>query len=269
MIDFSKYHGTGNDFILINGDRFVVDQSDHEWIRRCCDRRFGIGADGLIVVKSHEDFDFEMIFFNSNGQPGSFCGNGSRCAVLFARAENLFSGNQCRFLAYDGSHEAVIQKEESVEIKMSDVTEVEAAENYVVLDTGSPHYVEKVTDLPHLNIGEAGKAIRYSPRFAEKGINVNFVEWQKDGMLHIATYERGVEDETLSCGTGVVASVLGVYVLEEGPEIIDKIQKVRTKGGDLKVRFSTSGSQLENIWLIGPAEFIFSGQIQNSSFQGS
>lgn len=264
MIDFAKYHGTGNDFILINGDRNIIDRIDHEWIRRCCDRRFGIGSDGLIIVKANKDFDFEMIFFNSDGQPGSFCGNGSRCAVMFAKKENLFTGNQCRLLAYDGPHEAKIIGR-SVEVGISDVADMERDENYVVLDTGSPHYVEKVTDLHHLNIVEAGKAIRYSPRFNEKGINVNFVARKNDRLLHVATYERGVEDETLSCGTGVVASVLGTYYLDGGSDISAQVQDVKTKGGELKVRFSKSGSIFHDIWLIGSAEFVFSGQMERGS----
>lgn len=264
MIDFSKYHGTGNDFILINGDRNRVDTTDHDWIRRCCDRRFGIGGDGLIVVRSGDTFDFEMLFFNSDGQPGSFCGNGSRCAVLFAKTEKFFSGHECRFLAYDGSHEAKIHRS-SVEIKISDVSRVEKNENFVVLDTGSPHYVEKVVDLDRLNIVEAGKAIRFSPRFAEQGINVNFVDNEIDRFLSIATYERGVEDETLSCGTGVVAGVLGVHMLDHGSDTSGTIRDVKTKGGNLQVRFSKTGDLFHDIWLIGPAEFVFSGQVQRKT----
>lgn len=259
---FVKYQGTGNDFVLINGDTQGFDVTDVGRINRICDRRFGIGADGFIVIRKHDQTDFEMLYFNADGRPGSLCGNGSRCAVAFAYGEGFFTNDQCRFMAYDGLHEAVYRHDEGmIELKMKNVSEVEQGNGLVVLDTGSPHYVALVKDLSDLDIVEAGRAIRFSPRFSEEGINVNFVETVGENQIEVATYERGVEDETYSCGTGVTACALGYCVLIKNGLTGSQEVKIHTRGGKLRVRFEKNGPLFENIWLIGPAARVFEGTI--------
>lgn len=264
-MNFVKYQGTGNDFILINGDTQQFDHTNYTLIKKLCNRRFGIGADGFIIVRHHPDCDFEMLYYNADGNPGSLCGNGSRCAVAFAHAEDFFNGTTCNFLAYDGPHEARIDPIKSlVELKMNDVDEVEAGQGMVVMDTGSPHYVTLVEDLSDLDIVEAGRAIRYSPRFSEKGINVNFVELLPHKTLKVATYERGVEDETFSCGTGVTACAIAYHVLSQNFSSGNHEIHIQTKGGKLRVRFDYHNEQYQNIWLIGPAIRVFFGEIELS-----
>jgi len=261
-MNFVKYQGTGNDFILINGDKESFDPSDYDAIERLCDRRFGIGADGFIILRNHDKSDFEMLYYNSDGRPGSLCGNGSRCAVSFAYEENFFYGNSCRFTAYDGVHEAIYDDAAGeVELKMNNVNEIEQGKGMVVMDTGSPHYVTLVEDLSDLDIVQAGRAIRYSPRFAKDGVNVNFVEPVGEDILNVATYERGVEDETYSCGTGVTACALGYYVLNHKDANGEQEVAIHTRGGGLKVRFEKRNNHFENIWLIGPAVKVFEGKI--------
>ncbi len=259
-MNFVKYQATGNDFVMINGDKESFDPADYQTVKRLCDRRFGIGGDGFIIVRHHDDSDFEMLYYNADGRPGSLCGNGSRCAVAFAVEEGFFSGSTCQFMAYDGMHEGRHLKDEgSVELKMANVSNVEIGKGMVVMDTGSPHYVTLVEDLSDLDIVEAGKAIRYSPRFTREGINVNFVELMGEDELNVATYERGVEDETYSCGTGVTACALGYSLLSEYEDDGKHEVAIHTKGGNLKVRFEKLDKQFENIWLIGPAVKVFEG----------
>ena len=261
-MEFVKYQGTGNDFVLINGDTQTFDPTDYSRVKALCDRRFGIGADGFMIIRRHDDFDFEMLYYNADGRPGSLCGNGSRCAVAFAYAAGIFGGNTCTFLAYDGPHEARIDAAGSqVELKMNDVSGVEIGQGMVVLDTGSPHYVTLVEDLSDLDIVEAGRAIRFSPRFAELGINVNFVEPLQSDTLKVATYERGVEDETLSCGTGVTACAIGHHVLSQSNREGEHAVNIKTKGGLLHVKFNQQDNQYRNIWLVGPAVRVFEGKI--------
>ena len=258
---FVKYQGTGNDFVLINGNKETFNQADYKLVKQICDRRFGIGADGFIIIQHHPEYDFEMLYYNADGRPGSLCGNGSRCAVAFAHSENFFTGSSCHFMAYDGMHEArYLTDGGEVELKMRDVVDVEKGKGMVVLDTGSPHYVTMVEDLSDLDIVEAGKAIRYSPRFTHEGVNVNFVEPVGEDQLQVATYERGVEDETYSCGTGVTACAVGYYALGENNINGNQQVSIHTKGGNLKVRFQKKGDSFTNIWLIGPALMVFKGQ---------
>lgn len=261
-MNFKKYQGTGNDFVIINGDREEFDRSDYDLVRSICDRKFGIGADGFIVVSDSDEGDFEMLYYNADGKPGSMCGNGGRCAVAFAYSEGFFTSETCRFMAYDGMHEARYSAETFVvELKMSNVKTYELGDRMTVMDTGSPHYVTLVEDIDDIDIVEAGKVIRYSSRFKENGINVNFVE-NKSDFLEVATYERGVEDETLSCGTGVTASALSFHLLRNGQSDLGKFElDVRTKGGDLKVKFEYDGSTFINIWLVGKGEEVFEGRI--------
>lgn len=263
---FSKYQGTGNDFILVNGDSETVDPANASEIQRWCDRRFGIGADGFILIRRHPDCDFEMLFFNNDGLPGSLCGNGGRCAVKFAEEEGFFVGKECTFIAFDGVHQARLTAGQ-VALRMSDVLRTTPGKGRVVLDTGSPHYVTLVEDLSDIDVVETGRAIRYSTEFRKKGINVNFVETEEQDLLKVATYERGVEDETLSCGTGAVAGAIGHYLLSGATSPQEQQVEILTRGGKLKVRFTPHGSEYRNIWLTGPAVKVFSGTLERTSEQ--
>lgn len=259
-ISFQKYQGTGNDFVMIDQRRRQhLSRKDQEVIEWLCDRRFGIGADGLILLQPLSGFDFEMVYFNSDGRESSMCGNGGRCVVAFAHHLGVIA-DRCHFLAIDGPHEASIVNGDWVELRMNDVTKIENGEGHSILNTGSPHFVSFVEDLDDINVAETGAQIRYSSRFREKGINVNFVE-EASGQLKVATYERGVEAETLSCGTGVTAAALAWYKRNSpsGKKVVD----IRAKGGELQVRFEpTADGGFTNIWLCGPAKKVFKGTIE-------
>ncbi len=255
-ITFFKYQGTGNDFVIIDNRDLQFSRTDSDLVKFLCDRRFGIGADGLILLQNKEGFDFEMVYFNSDGNESSMCGNGGRCIVAFAAHLGIIK-ESCHFLAIDGPHNAVIKDENWVELKMLDVENIEAGEDYYLLNTGSPHYVVFVEDVSDINVFENGQAIRYSKRFRKEGVNVNFVEANKDSII-VATYERGVEDETLSCGTGVTASAIS-YSLRN-PKVREV--NVETKGGNLKVKLNQSDNgTFQDLWLCGKGELVFKGVI--------
>ncbi len=256
-IPFFKYQGTGNDFVLIDSrNHFYFEEENFSLIEKICDRRFGIGADGLIILKNKEGYDFEMIYFNADGRQSSMCGNGGRCIVAFAKKLGIIE-NACRFWAIDGEHEAKTEKNDWVELKMSDVSKIEIGDGHFILDTGSPHYVIFVEDLDDIKVVENAQMIRYSKRFRKEGINVNFVE-KSDSGLAIATYERGVEGETLSCGTGVTAAAIAASTFNG--QIAEIQVDVKAKGGNLKVRFEKiRQNQFKNIWLCGKAELVFEG----------
>ncbi|MBK8568451.1 MAG: diaminopimelate epimerase [Saprospiraceae bacterium] len=256
-IPFHKYEGTGNDFVLIDQrqNKYLTLQ-DTALIERICNRRFGIGADGLILLQPVEGYDFEMVYFNADGRESTMCGNGGRCIAAFAKHLGLFD-KESKFLAIDGPHEAIVN-EGWIALKMSDVDNVEVGDGFFVLNTGSPHYVVFVEDLSDMNIVESGQVIRYSDRFRKEGINVNFVEKTAQG-IEVATYERGVEDETLSCGTGVTAAAIS-FALVNPANPIGEVD-ITTKGGKLKVRFEKKNEgKFENIWLCGPANKVFEGE---------
>lgn len=256
-IPFFKYQGTGNDFVIIDQSKQqYLKKTDTTIIQRLCDRKFGVGADGLILLQLLDGYDFEMIYFNADGKEGSMCGNGGRCAVAFAQKIGLIE-QEGRFLAIDGLHEAKIN-DDWVELKMSNVTEVEQGADYYILNTGSPHYIIFAEDIDDINIIDTGAAIRYSKPFREEGINVNFVEITKDGLI-VATYERGVEAETLSCGTGVTAAAIA-YALKEKSKTIQAVP-IQTKGGKLEIKFKKSIHGFEDIWLCGKATLVFEGDI--------
>ena len=258
QIPFTKYQGTGNDFVMIdNRNPVFLEKTDTALIRQLCDRRFGVGADGLILLQNREGYDFEMVYFNADGRQSSMCGNGGRCITAFAAQQGVIK-DKASFLAIDGPHDALIRPDGWVNLKMGDVAEVQASSDSYILDTGSPHYIVFVEDVGDINVFENGQAIRYSSRFREEGINVNFVEKTKEGIL-VATYERGVEDETLSCGTGVTAAAIAYSLEIRNPEI--KKVAVNAKGGTLEVLFSkTNDGKFEEIWLCGPATKVFEGQ---------
>ncbi|MEM1320406.1 MAG: diaminopimelate epimerase [Bacteroidota bacterium] len=255
-IPFHKYQGTGNDFVIIdNRNPQYLSVADTEKIQHICDRRFGIGADGLILLQEKEGYDFEMVYFNADGRTSSMCGNGGRCIVAFAGGLGLIDA-ATHFWAIDGAHEARLHADGRVELKMNDVATIEHGEDYFILDTGSPHYVIFVEDVDDINVVENGQAIRYSKRFRKEGINVNFVEPTKEALI-VATYERGVEDETLSCGTGVTAAGLA-YALKQSKAL--RQVAIKSKGGELEVRFEKDGQGgFRDIWLCGPADLVFSG----------
>ncbi len=255
---FYKYHGTGNDFIIIDNLKGDAPSLSEETIRHLCHRRFGIGADGLLVMQHKDGYDFEMIYYNANGKNGTMCGNGGRCMVKFAYDRGIHNYTY-KFLAADGPHEAEIDNHGMIRLKMQDVNSVEDIHGNCVLNTGSPHYVKFINDLAEANVVENGREIRYSNPYKKEGINVNFVQNLEEDQIFVRTYERGVEDETYSCGTGVTASALMSAHNYRGFNQV----KVKTPGGMLSVEYiKTDDDQFENIWLCGPATFVFKGETE-------
>ncbi len=251
-ITFFKYQGTGNDFILIDGRQEIPSMSQSE-IEKLCHRRFGIGADGLIILANAEAYDFRMIYYNSDGRESSMCGNGGRCIAQFAH--DLGLGNSFHFIAIDGPHRAEV-KVDKVRLQMADVAEIRSMGKDWFTDTGSPHYVQVHDDPEGIDIIKEAHAIRYNDTFAKEGVNVNFLKgeghyWQ------MRTYERGVEDETYSCGTGVTAAALVAH--HQG--LAQSPVKMQTKGGLLGLSFEHSAAGYSNIWLEGPALRVFEGQL--------
>jgi diaminopimelate epimerase len=256
-LQFYKYQGAGNDFVVLdNRDNKYEALSRHQ-VRFLCDRKFGIGADGLMLLELQEGYDFAMKYYNADGNEGSMCGNGGRCLVKFAHDMGIHR-EEYSFVAVDGLHEANFDSKQWVQLKMKNVSGIQQIHGDMVLDTGSPHYVKIVSDVKQQAVVEEGKKIRYSDEFKQKGINVNFVEIDRK-KIFVRTYERGVEDETLSCGTGVTASALVCAHNDFGFNHID----VETPGGTLAVEFEkTADDTFENIWLCGPATFVFTGDIE-------
>lgn len=256
-IQFYKYQGAGNDFVVIDNRKMLVDKTDHALINRLCDRRFGIGADGLMLLQEKAGYDFEMVYFNADGYEGTMCGNGGRCIVAFAHFLGLIK-ESTKFWAIDGEHIANVINPEYINLKMSDVNEVEANKDYYFLNTGSPHYVAFVNGIEELDVFNTGKAIRNNERFKAEGTNVNFVEEINDRLL-VRTYERGVEDETLACGTGITACAIAAS-LQTGE--VKTEYEVKALGGELKVRYKKDGDAFNDIWLEGPAKQVFEGEVQ-------
>lgn len=258
LINFYKYQGAGNDFILLDNRKNTYSELSNEQVKSLCDRHFGIGADGLMLLNEKPGFDFEMIYFNADGNEGSMCGNGGRCIIQFASKLGI-KKKEYSFSAVDGAHTAKIDFDKKVSLKMNDVQNVAFFLDHYILNTGSPHYVKFVTGLEDYNVVAEGKDIRYSKQFIEEGINVNFVETLSDDEIFVRTYERGVEDETLSCGTGVTASAIVAAHNDNGFNRVE----VKTKGGNLSVEFDkVSDTVFKNIWLSGPAIFVFTGEIE-------
>ena len=254
-IQFYKYQGTGNDFVIVDNRDKNFPSEDVSLIAKICDRKFGVGADGLMLLENDATTDFKMIYYNADGNESSMCGNGGRCISAFARFLNVFE-NKASFTAIDGLHE-VYYENGLYHLKMIDVDAYAKDGNDTVLDTGSPHYVSFVENLQQMDVLRAGADIRYNDVYRKDGINVNFATVNEDG-IEVRTYERGVENETLSCGTGVTAVAIaahanGLYKRNPVP--------LKVGGGRLQIRFETANNTYQNIWLIGPAEQVFSGQM--------
>ena len=253
-IPFYKYQGTGNDFVIIDNRNGLFPKDNHSMIAKICDRRFGIGADGLLLLESHHKVDFIMVYYNADGKLGSMCGNGGRCIVHFAKYLNIIDENTV-FEAFDGLHEASINNE-IVSLKMNDVDTMEVTANSVFLNTGSPHHVEMVEDLKNYNVAEKGAFIRNNT-YGKEGSNINFVEKVETNLFAVRTYERGVEAETLSCGTGVTAVAIA---LSETNRIDANNVELHTEGGKLFVHFNKINDTYYNVYLEGPAKQVFKGE---------
>ena len=255
IIPFYKYQGTGNDFVIIHDEDANISLTE-EKIVQITDRKFGVGSDGIILIRPHKDFDFEMIFYNPDASQ-SFCGNGSRCAVLFAFHMGI-AGKQVHFLSTDGPHKAKISKDSNVELQMTDSIVVDVlGENSFFVDTGSPHFVSFNESIDGLDLISSALKIRNLPKYKDGGVNVNFVETRSQD-IKIRTYERGVENETLSCGTGVTACAL-VHAINKNLQ--SEEIAVETKGGSLSVCFTKQNNTFTNVWLKGPAAYVFKGEI--------
>lgn len=253
---FYKYQGTGNDFVMIDNRQQTFDKNNTKRIAHLCDRRFGIGADGLILLENHDSLDFKMVYYNADGNESTMCGNGGRCLVAFAKQMGVIS-NKAVFEAIDGMHHAIIEND-IVTLQMQDVNSIEKHKNHLFLNTGSPHHVQFEEAINAFDIKKKGASIRYGKRYNEAGSNVNFVKKLSNTVFRVRTYERGVEDETLSCGTGVTAVALAMHYLGETQ---NKTITISTQGGELQVTFDCENGVYKNIWLIGSAQFVFKGTI--------
>jgi diaminopimelate epimerase len=256
-IQFNKYEGTGNDFIVIKNSPALIDHSDTLLIRRLCDRRFGIGADGLVLVEDFEGYDFRMVYFNSDGSRGAMCGNGGRCAAHFMMKNNT-GLRSLTFMADDGPHNAVSKGDDIIEVSIGNVSEVRNTPDGLFINTGVPHLVIFTDDTDSTDLVSLARPLRYSSRYAPEGVNVNIVQVLGD-RIKVRTYERGVEDETLACGTGITASAIAAAL--SGKIVTDR-PVVMAKGGTLSVRFILNDVGASDIYLTGPATFVFSGEIE-------
>jgi diaminopimelate epimerase len=257
QLEFFKYQGTGNDFVMIDNRSNFFPKENIQLIARLCDRRFGIGGDGLILLENDLETDFKMVYYNSDGNQSSMCGNGGRCLVAFAKKLQVID-NEATFIATDGLHHATVGDDGLVSLQMIDVDAVKVSSDYVFLNTGSPHHVQLVDDLENYNIKENGAAIRYGDLYGKVGSNINFVKQIDDTTFSMRTYERGVEDETLSCGTGATAVAIAMNVM--GKTSATSID-LNVEGGKLVVSFDKNEGQFTQVFLKGPAEFVFKGTI--------
>ncbi len=261
-VSFYKYHGNGNDFILVDDREGVFSgMASESMISAMCHRRFGIGADGLICIRRCADADFEMVYYNADGKVGSMCGNGGRCSIHFAYFLGI-AGTSMEFRAYDGLHRGSILDNGWISLEMRPTGQPACVgQETFTIDTGSPHYVSFVDHLESVDVIGEGRRIRYSPAYLEKGINVNFVQAIDPGHLRVYTYERGVEDETYACGTGVTAAAIA-HVHDHAPERSEV--RIETKGGPLRVRLQKTPSGFDQIWLEGPVAQVYQGVWENA-----
>lgn len=258
-IHFYKYQGAGNDFIMVDNRDNSFNHHRPATLAALCDRRFGIGGDGIMFLQEKEGYDFEMVYYNADGNPSSMCGNGGRCIVAFARRLGVI-GKETNFLAVDGPHYAKISEDGNwVSLKMNDVNTIGTDGEALVLNTGSPHYVRCTTELKTKDVFREGRAIRNSEPYVKEGINVNFVEDQGDHYF-VRTYERGVEDETYACGTGVTAVAMAMAKKKGTKGAIRT--RIKVLGGELGVGFNYDGNSFSEVFLEGPAQFVFEGSIR-------
>ena len=255
--EFYKYQGTGNDFVMIDNRQQTFDKNNTKHIAFLCDRRFGIGADGLILLENHPDLDFRMVYYNADGNESTMCGNGGRCLVAFAKQLGVINEHAV-FEAIDGVHYAYINDNDIVRLQMQDVNTVEKHPNHVFLNTGSPHHVQFEDSIEDFDIKNKGAKIRYGEPYNAEGTNVNFVKKISNEIFAVRTYERGVEDETLSCGTGVTAVALAMHALGE---TTNNSITLKVQGGELKVSFDVDNGVYKNVWLIGPAKLVYKGTV--------
>jgi diaminopimelate epimerase len=265
QIQFYKYQGAGNDFVMIDNRTLFFPKENTKLVAHLCDRRFGIGGDGLILLENDTiasnlatPTDFKMVYYNSDGNTSSMCGNGGRCLVAFAERLKVIK-NKTTFIATDGLHHATIAEDGLVSLQMIDVLEVKKEADYTFLNTGSPHHVQIVEDLEHYNVKENGAKIRYGDLYGKVGSNINFVKKINENTFALRTYERGVEDETLACGTGATAVAIAMYATGLTKE---KTLNINVEGGKLKVSFEENKGKFTNVFLIGPAEFVFEGSCE-------
>ena len=256
-LTFNKYEGTGNDFVMIDNRKGIFPKKDIKLIEKLCNRRFGIGADGLILLENDAETDFSMVYYNSDGNESSMCGNGGRCLVAFAKSLNVIE-NDTDFMATDGLHHASVFENGTVSLGMKEVDFIKIESDYVFLNTGSPHHVMMVDDLSNYDVKNTGAQIRYSDLYGKPGSNVNFVKQISENHFALRTYERGVEDETLSCGTGATAVAIAMHAL--GKTNAHHIY-LDVEGGKLEVSFVKEGDKYTNVFLKGPATFVFEGEI--------
>lgn len=251
---FSKYQGAGNDFILLDNRKGEYDALSIEQIKQLCNRRFGIGADGLIKINSHPTFHFEVDYYNADGSK-SFCGNGGRCAVSFCNKLGM-DVNTSSFLGFDGEHKATFEND-IIQLQMNPVCDIQLINADFEIYTGSPHYIHFSNDIADLDMYSFGKSIRYNDHYKKEGINVNMVQELAENYLFVRTYERGVENETLACGTGVTACAIAYSHKQH--KVGENHIKIKVMGGELAVRFDYDGNCFTNVWLIGPGTFVFDG----------
>lgn len=253
-LNFYKYQGTGNDFVIIDNREDIFDKNNADRISLLCDRNFGVGADGLILLENHDSLDFRMVYFNADGNESSMCGNGGRCIVAFANFLNIIK-DKAVFEAADGLHNAILANG-VISLQMQNVTTIEDRETHVFLDTGSPHHIQLEAKLFDMDVKGCGRQIRYAEPYNETGSNINFVSKISEEKFAVRTYERGVEDETLSCGTGVTAVALAMHYIGETKS---KHLTLQTQGGELQVSFNKEGNGYNDIWLTGPSNQVFKG----------
>ena len=254
-ITFYKYEGTGNDFIMIDNRDHLFPKENLNLIHKLCDRHFGIGADGLILVENDSDTDFKMLYFNADGNEGTMCGNGGRCIVAFANKLGIIS-EKTTFNAIDGLHHASMEND-LVSLQMIDIDTIEVYDKYVFTNTGSPHHVQLVDDLENYDVISKGRKIRNE--YGNEGSNINFVAQTNENSFNVRTYERGVENETLACGTGVTAVAIAMHKTKKTNS--NKIN-LQVLGGELEVSFEVENNHYKNVFLKGPATFVFKGKIE-------
>ena len=253
---FYKYQGAGNDFVVIDNRDLSFPRENTKLVHFLCYRRFGVGGDGLMLLNPSDKYDFTMVYYNADGTESTMCGNGGRCLVAFAHKLGLFD-TETTFDAVDGLHYASYEKDVT-NLQMIDINTVEVYDNHCFLNTGSPHHVQLVNNIDSYDVKGNGEKIRYGAPYFKEGTNVNFVEPLTNNKFRVRTYERGVEDETLACGTGVTAVAIAMY---EQKQTTSTTIPLKVEGGELEVSFEPTENGYKNVFLKGPATFVFKGNI--------